>query len=164
MGLCPIDTAMSMGTQYRHIDENEDTMLWTNSWILPWVGGPKATFLWKWLILKMPSSCLQTECPARGKQMNMEVWSTYTIAEQFLGVDGFVDVRPQSFLFHLFWSLGAPKSVQKGLLLVPETNVLGIPFFPEVLKIKISCYNDVRITVWIWGCVDKDNFINWARL
>ena len=30
----------------------------------------------------------------------------------------------------------------------PETNLLGIPFFPEILNIKISCsYNGVRITI-----------------
>ena len=63
-------------------------------------------------------------------------------------VDGFVDVRPQFVVSPLLITRCAeecPKGPHVGF---PETNLLGIPFFPEILNIKISCsYNGVRITI-----------------
>ena len=63
-------------------------------------------------------------------------------------VDGFVDVRPQFVVSPLLITRCAeecPKGLHMGF---SETNLLGIPFFPEILNIKISCsYNGVRITI-----------------
>ena len=118
--------------RYHALNKQLDpTMSWSSRCVLVWRDG-------------MPFSWLQTECP--GMEMltdehgDMMIWSSFTRAEQFLGgcVDGFVDVRPQFVVSPLLITRCAeecPKGPHVGF---PETNLLGIPFFPGI-NIKISC-------------------------
>ena len=127
-------------------DGNGDAMPSTNSWTLPWVdqdvcklGG--TVYHFHGYKLSVVGKCWWTW---RYDDMII-IYQSRTI---LVLIFEWLCVRPQFVVSPLLITRCAeecPKGLHMGF---PETNLLGIPFFPEILNIKISCsYNGVRITI-----------------